>query len=202
MFIQGASLGAGTNTKHTQPVKEILLRAQLPSDVLAIAFNIIVELTNRVTLQERLAKCPVDLLVVSALNLAMTYALDRPPPLSYWSRDICNSRWTALEIDRTVLRIFSALDWRLHNSTLPRSIEDAQKRLFSNATSRNFRRDSLTSEQEWSCSAERERLGMTSSAQLKGVIEDRDSVSDWLAGHFASSSGASGHDIGGASDPD
>ena len=186
---------------HTQPVKEILFRAQLPSDVLAIAFNIIVDLTNRLTLQERLAKYADDLLVVSALNLAITYALDRPPPLSYWSRDICNSRWTALEIDRTVLRIFSALDWRLRDATLPRSIEDAKRRLFSSATSRNFRRDSLTSEQEWSFSAERERLELTSSPQLKGINEGRDSMSDWLNGHFASSSIASGHDPGGASDP-
>lgn len=194
MFIHKASLEENAVEIHTDFVKRILFRARLPPEVLAIAFNILKGLENRFILQESLESTPGDLLVVSALSLAVTYALDCPPSLSYWSRKICDSRWSTSQIDQTVLRMLSALGWRLRDFYLPKSIENAKAILrFSNAAIR-FRRDSLTSEQEWSFCSEGQHIQATSAPQLKGVDEDGDRSSCWFNAHVAPHAVTSGHD--------
>ncbi|KAK3699270.1 hypothetical protein LTR37_016513 [Vermiconidia calcicola] len=110
-------------------VEGVILRARLPPEVLALAFNILVRL-NRCSLPtDSLHSTPVDLLVVSTLSLAASYTHDHPPSLLHWSRYVCGRAWTTARIDETNLLVMSLLDWRLHESSSAGALDDAMARL-------------------------------------------------------------------------
>ena len=109
-------------------VQRILARAQMMPTVLAIAFNILCGPTWRMLLPSS-RSTPSDLLVVSALCLAVSYTSDEPLSLAHWSRHVCDGTWTARRIDETMLKVLEALDWRLHEFTMPQAIEEAVSRL-------------------------------------------------------------------------
>ena len=98
-------------------VQRILDNARLPSEVLALAFNILEGLKQRQLPQGYFYGAPSDLLVASALRLAVVYTDDKPPSFRYWSREVCSGMWTAARIDKTVLQILDALYWRIHDFT-------------------------------------------------------------------------------------
>lgn len=82
-----------------------------------MAFNIVASVGARHLLRDRLHDLPTDLLIVSALNLAVTYTDDHPPRSSWWSRHVCDATWTARRIDKATLKLLSLLDFQLHEFT-------------------------------------------------------------------------------------
>ena len=103
-------------------VQRILLRAQLPPEVLALAFNIVCGLDCHSLPMGSFYSAPNDLIVVSALSLAVSYTNDHPPTTKHWSRYVCDGSWTSTRVDKTTLQVFAALGWRLHEYSAPRAI--------------------------------------------------------------------------------
>lgn len=110
-------------------VQRILYHAQLPSEVLALAFNIICGLNCQSLPAGSFYSAPSDLLVACAMSLAVSYTNDHAPPFSYWSRIVCDGTWTAIRIEKTTLQILAALDWRLLKFGAPCAIQMAMLRL-------------------------------------------------------------------------
>ena len=121
VLTQSASIGAGASELDIRMVRRILGRAELPVELLCLSFNILGSLSNRISLPST----PSDLLVVSALSLAVSYTSDNPPSISHWSHHVCDGTWTAARIDKTSLQVLAALDWRLHELSHPRALQTA-----------------------------------------------------------------------------
>ena len=114
-------------TANIESIRILFVRAQLPPEVLAFAYNILIGLKCQSTLREPCSLAPSDILIVSVLSLAIAYLLDHQPASAFWSRDICDCRWTAQQIDEVRLKILGAgctLRWvedgQLIHSTLHR----------------------------------------------------------------------------------
>ena len=103
----------------------MLVRARLPPEVLALAYNILTALNCRSLPEGSFYSAPSDLMVVSCLSLAVSYTNDRPVDSSYWSKYVCDCMWTGVRIHKTALMILEALDWRIHPLTAPGSLERA-----------------------------------------------------------------------------
>ena len=110
-------------------MRRLLVRAQLPPEVLALAYNILCGLNCHSLPAGSFYSAPSDLLVVAVLSLASSYTSDHPPSFLHWSRGVCNGTWTAIRIDETALLVLAALDWRLHEFSTPSSLEHAMARL-------------------------------------------------------------------------
>jgi hypothetical protein len=106
-------------------IERMLVRAELPPEVLALAFNIVRGLNCYSLPQRSFYSAPNDLIVVSALSLAVSYTNDYPPTVKYWSRHVCDGTWTPSRIDKTTLHVFAALGWRLHEFSAPNAIRRA-----------------------------------------------------------------------------
>ena len=106
-------------------IERMLVRAQLPPEVLALAYNIVLGLDCHSRPVGSFYSAPNDLIVVSALSLAVSYTNDQPPTPKYWSRIVCDGAWTLIRIDKTVLQLCAALDWRLHGYSAPNAISQA-----------------------------------------------------------------------------
>jgi len=104
----------------------IIWRAQLPPEVLALAYNILARYLTSEASSEILTS--IDLLTVSAMALAVSFTSDHPPKTSYWSHHICNSAWTARQLDQSTRRILFVLDWRLHDLGSPRALDQTMAR--------------------------------------------------------------------------
>ena len=72
---------------------------------------------------------PNDLVVVTALSLAVSYTSDFPPTARYWSRHVCDGAWTPSRIDRTTLQVYAELGWRLHQYSAPDAVQRAVEEL-------------------------------------------------------------------------
>ncbi|KAK1059632.1 hypothetical protein LTR12_002080 [Friedmanniomyces endolithicus] len=133
-FADQTSNSASTRFHHDATLmKDILSRAQLPPELLAISFNIIRlysshQSPNPTSNQNVL---PADLLTVATLALSLSYTHDHPPTTSWWAREICCARWTASEIDHAILHVLLTVDWALHKLSTPQAIERAIEVLFS-----------------------------------------------------------------------
>ena len=112
-------------------IERMLVRAELPPEVLALAFNIIRGLYCYSLPKGSLHSAPNDLVVVSALSLAVSYTNDYPPTAKYWSRHVCDGAWTPSRIDKTTLQVFAALGWRLHEYSAPNAIRRGLAELLS-----------------------------------------------------------------------
>ncbi|KAK0276011.1 hypothetical protein LTR91_002453 [Friedmanniomyces endolithicus] len=116
----------------TTLIEDILSRAQLPPELLAISFNILQlyrshQLSNP-TGDRRLF--PADLLTVAALALSLSYTHDHPPQSSWWAREICRTRFSPSEIDHAIRHVLLTVDWALHRLSTPQAIERAMEVLF------------------------------------------------------------------------
>ncbi|KAK0881952.1 hypothetical protein LTR87_004340 [Friedmanniomyces endolithicus] len=114
-------------------IEDILSRAQLPPELLAISFNILRLYASHATPNPNHKErdiLPVDLLTVAALALAASYTHDHPPKTSWWAREICCTRFSPSEIDHVKLHILLTVDWALHKLCTPQAIEHAMEILF------------------------------------------------------------------------
>ena len=133
IFTAEATVGVKSSITDVELVLGILLRAQMPPELLAFAFNILRSIQSRNAPQRYFRAAPPDLLAVSALSLACTYSNDHPMSFAEWSRNICDGMWTAKRIDRTVMRVLTLLDWRLHELSSPTSLQVAVDLIYSRA---------------------------------------------------------------------
>lgn len=125
LLTQNASFGADVSELDERMVRRILLRAALPPEVLAVTYRILYALGGHPVASDLFRSAPSDLLVVSALSLAVSYTSDNPPPISHWSQHVCDGTWTAARIDKTSLEVFAALGWRLHEFSHPSALQTA-----------------------------------------------------------------------------
>ena len=110
-------------------IERMLLRAELPLEVLALAFNILAGLDCHSLPLGSFCSAPNDLVVVTALSLAVSYTSDFPPTARYWSRQVCDGAWTPNRIDKTTLQVYAELGWRLHQYSAPDAIRRAMEEL-------------------------------------------------------------------------
>lgn len=97
-----------------------------------MAFNIIDGLRDvgGSTSHPSLAQCPVQLVVVAALSISVSYTHDHAPQPSWWSLHVSHSALAAQHIDRTVLRLLVRLDWRLHGFGTADAVHRATRALW------------------------------------------------------------------------
>lgn len=100
-------------------IYDLLVRAQLPSEILALSYNI---LRRYSTLKSFDSSYAADLLTVAAFALAVTYTSDHPPKSSWWACFVCNDLWTAPDIDAMMLSMLVTLDWSLHSLSSPQAM--------------------------------------------------------------------------------
>ncbi|KAK0276825.1 hypothetical protein LTR35_010219 [Friedmanniomyces endolithicus] len=124
-----------THLHHdTTLIQDILSRAQLPPELLAISFNILRLYASHAAPNPNHNErniLPTDLLAVTALALAASYTHDHPPKTSWWAREICCARFSSSEIDHAKLHILLTVDWALLRLSTPEAIEHATEILFS-----------------------------------------------------------------------
>lgn len=106
-------------------VRRILLRARLPPEILAIAFNILSSSRQHPSIQSMSSsQMPLDLHVIGALALATAYAEDHPYSFKYWSCYISDKRWRGRRINEVAMNMLAALDWRLHHLATPEAVAE------------------------------------------------------------------------------
>lgn len=86
-------------------VIKILLRAEVPPEVLALAYSILKFVASPSQQLQDDAPFPLpDLATTACLSLATTFLSDKSPNADFWAREVCGRTWTAHQIDMTVLR--------------------------------------------------------------------------------------------------
>lgn len=123
LFTREATIGVAWDGIDVRMIERMLVRAQLPPEILALAFNILRGLDCHLLPLGSFDSAPNDLVVIAAISLAVSYTNDHPPTVKYWSKYVCDGAWTSYRIDRTVLQVFAALDWRLHDYSEPAAIQ-------------------------------------------------------------------------------
>lgn len=103
----------------------MLLDAKLPAEIIALSYNVILQYEALRRLHSDSSSEAGDLLVVSAMALAVMSASDHPPKSSWWSVIVCNGIRAASEIDRAIIKLLASLDWSLHKLCSPTAIEQA-----------------------------------------------------------------------------
>lgn len=176
-FAQAASIGVNAGPSDIGLVHRILGRVQLPPDVMALAFNILTALDCPSLPRDSFYTAPSDLMVVSALSLAVSYSSDRPVQPSFWSREVCDCTWTAVRINKTTLQILAALDWNIHKFASPEMLERAAARLHELPVVRS---DSVTQLSDVHVSTE--KPGLETSPDLKVIIDG--TAACWINGQL------------------
>lgn len=138
LFAEHASIGVEFSDIDIRMIERMLLRAELPLEVLALTFNILNGLDCRSLPLGSFYSAPNDLIVVTALSLAVSYTSDIPPTARYWSRHVCDGMWTPIRIDKTTLQVYAALGWRLHSYSAPDAIQKAMAELVTPAPVRTL----------------------------------------------------------------
>lgn len=141
--------------EHIVNIQTILIHANLPREIIAIAYNILRSLhshhdyipINQSPLSNDWPPSPFfppspkelraiepDLLTTVALALAESYTNDHARTWRHWAREICCNAWTASQLDSTARSVLAALDYRLRGPTSPETVESAMVELFSEDT--------------------------------------------------------------------
>jgi len=102
--------------------------AKLPLEILALAYNILADY-NFQDDGYSLTLHPSNLVVTCTLVLAVDYTTDHAPRTSWWSRHVCQGRWTAKQIDKVMLHVWSSLDWNLHRFASQEAVEHGMDQL-------------------------------------------------------------------------
>ena len=109
-FAHATTAGSAPTPYIADTLHHILVNADLPLEVIAIAFSMLsfLEADTR-----SLVECPPDLLVLAALSLAVSYTDDHAPGPSWYSNHVCKGTHTARRIDQVTLELLATLDWHI-----------------------------------------------------------------------------------------
>ncbi|USW53095.1 Putative Cyclin-like superfamily [Septoria linicola] len=121
-FAIEASTSMSPDAYVADAIHHMLVRADLPLEVVAVAFSLILALRQD---PADLLGCPPDLLSVAALRLAVSYTDDHAPIPAWYSRHVCRCSYTAQTIDATALQLLAALDWHIHKFTTSEALDQA-----------------------------------------------------------------------------
>ncbi|KAK3670839.1 hypothetical protein LTR78_009283 [Recurvomyces mirabilis] len=124
----GSSIYTGPDLDEALRIQDMLDLAKLPPEILALAYNILANYSAHDD-GYSLTLHPSDLVVLSTLVLAVDYTTDHAPRTSWWSRNVCQARWTAKQIDKVMLHVCSSLEWNLYSLALPEAVVHGMDRL-------------------------------------------------------------------------
>jgi hypothetical protein len=96
-------------------MEELFIRARLPIEVLALAFNILSKLVKQQAVDALLQDTSLNLLILSMLSLASIHTNDHPPSPSYFARYVSATPTTGKQISQATLAAMTVLDWRVHD---------------------------------------------------------------------------------------
>nr|OQO28488.1 hypothetical protein B0A51_03300 [Rachicladosporium sp. CCFEE 5018] len=104
-------------------IEDLLLRAHMPIEIVALAFSILSKFLRgpRSFSENTLEQPSAGPLITATLSIATIFTSDHPPPTQYWATHVCQPPVVAKYLDRLELKVLEALDWRL----LPLSRSDA-----------------------------------------------------------------------------
>lgn len=125
IFAGKAYTAAAPTAWEVEHIRDLLVNAKLPAEIIALTYNVVQTYHAVKRFRSEPPVEPGDLLVVSAMGLAVMYASDHPPKSSWWSRIVCNGIRSASEIDTATLDMLAALDWSLHALCAPSAIEES-----------------------------------------------------------------------------
>jgi len=128
------------------PVLNMLNRASLPPEVLALSYCILTGCYRREInspLEPSLVQA--ELRVVSCLALAQAYTSDIPHRTSWWAHHVCGDSITTRQLNDAMLETLAALDWNLHQFTSPPALQHALDLMLNGEISPNSPRDHQTS---------------------------------------------------------
>ncbi|EMC96438.1 hypothetical protein BAUCODRAFT_24217 [Baudoinia panamericana UAMH 10762] len=123
-----------TGSEHVESamlIQDILSMARLPPDLLGLTYSILVAYCIRqqpMNLAARTA-VPTSLLLVSAMTLADVYTADGPMHAAWWASRILNDKFSAHDVERSMLHMLAALDWSIHCLCSPEALEAALRML-------------------------------------------------------------------------
>jgi len=127
---ESASLHCTTRPERedTFIIESILLRACMPTEIVAMSLNILSKLHDTQPRDPAMSDLPVRLLVTSALCLASAFMDDSPPPPYWWNRQTCCHPKRTSHVHKVNSMILKALDWRLHDLASAPAIAVAMQR--------------------------------------------------------------------------
>ncbi|KAH9815731.1 hypothetical protein Tdes44962_MAKER00979 [Teratosphaeria destructans] len=102
---------------------------RLPRPALAIAYNVLCAHNATARSADTPRDTAPELLLIAALALAMVYTEDYPPDNECYSR-FCNHKWSAEQIDRATIGLFSSMAWTLAPYATPDAVGTAMGKLF------------------------------------------------------------------------
>ncbi|KAK6432929.1 hypothetical protein LTR95_010895 [Oleoguttula sp. CCFEE 5521] len=105
-------------------IEDLLLRAHMPIEIVALSFNILSKLLHKPppSSDSALEQPSAGPLITATLSIAAIFTSDHPPPTSYWVTHVSRPPVVAKDLDRLELQILEALDWRLLQLSRPESI--------------------------------------------------------------------------------
>ncbi|GIZ36714.1 hypothetical protein CKM354_000018200 [Cercospora kikuchii] len=115
-FAREAAIETNPSARDADAIHFILVRADLPLEVVATAFNMISALRMSSS-SSSLAGYSPDLLTVAALSLVVSYTDDHAPLPAWYSRYVCRHAHSPQRINSTALEVLAALDWHIHTFT-------------------------------------------------------------------------------------
>lgn len=133
---QATSCAGAPLPELVDALRSLLVRAEFPREILAIALNILdafrIATAKVAGGEERMPFLPATcdrfvVLVVAACDLAVSYTTDHPPRRAWWAQHICCDAWPSAVLDATARELLIALDWRLHELTAPARLEAAMR---------------------------------------------------------------------------
>ena len=108
----------------------MLLRTDLPVEVVALSYNILMHFVDSSNHSEAYAPLtPSDLQTVSALQIAVCYAYDNAPKTDWWSEYVCDRMRRASNINAYILHMLQTLDWGLHRLSTSDALRSAMATL-------------------------------------------------------------------------
>nr|POE67124.1 hypothetical protein CFP56_72682 [Quercus suber] len=120
---------------ETVLIQDMLVRAQLPPEILALCYNILMQSNANANADADLPPStsnglpPADLLVTASFALATDFLHDHAPHAHFWSRHITWDHWPPARIDAAKLLLLHRLDYRLLSLATPRALHDAWAQL-------------------------------------------------------------------------
>ncbi|KAF2771836.1 hypothetical protein EJ03DRAFT_325101 [Teratosphaeria nubilosa] len=114
---------------------------RLPRPALAIAYNVLCAHNATERSAGTLRDTAPELLLIAAIALAMAYSEDYPPDNDCYSQ-FCNGKWSADQIDRATIGLFSRMGWTLAPYATPDAVASAMDKLLPPAVSSSSNNES------------------------------------------------------------
>ncbi|KAK6435664.1 hypothetical protein LTR95_008148 [Oleoguttula sp. CCFEE 5521] len=105
-------------------IEDLLLRAHMPIEIVALALNILSTFLYEPSRLSDSVSSPLltGPLITATLSIASIFTSDYPPPTSYWATQVCHPPTATNDLHRLELKVLDALDWHLLSLSRPEAI--------------------------------------------------------------------------------